>query len=116
MEKGVLNTTSPDGLQKAVFFYLGKVCCLRGGEEQRGLKPSQFQRLTNPDRYIYTEHGSKNRNGGFYQLHVENKSVTIFKNEQARERCLVTLLDSYLEKLPKAASDKDIFYCRSLEK
>ena len=34
---GVLSTKTPDGLQKAVFFYLGKVCCLRG-EEQCNLK------------------------------------------------------------------------------
>ena len=99
-----------------MFFYVGKICCLRGGEEQRTLKPSQFQRFTNPDRYIYTEHGSKNRNGGFYQLHVENKSVSIFKNDSAGERCLVTLLDSYLQKLPQAALKNDTFYCRSLVK
>ena len=82
-ESGVLNTTTPDGLQKAVFFYLGKICCLRGGEEQRSLKSSQFQRLSNPERYIHTKHGSKNRDGGFYQLHVDNKSVLIFKNDYA---------------------------------
>ncbi len=34
-ETGTLNVTTPQGLQKAVFFYVGKVCCLRGGEEQR---------------------------------------------------------------------------------
>ena len=39
---GVLNITIPIGLQQAVFYYIGKACCLRGGEEQRGLKPSQF--------------------------------------------------------------------------
>lgn len=47
---------------------------------------------------------------------MENKSVTIFKNQLARERCLVTLLDAYLEKLPKAALDTDVFYCRSIQK
>ena len=66
---------------KGSVFYVAKICCLRVGKEQCVLKPSQFQRLTNPDRYIYIEHGSKNRNGGFYQLHVENKSVSIFKND-----------------------------------
>ena len=29
----VLDTTDPDKLQKAVFFYIGKVFCLRGGED-----------------------------------------------------------------------------------
>lgn len=115
-DSGVLSTKTPDGLQKAVFYYLGKVCCLRGGEEQRSLKLSQFTRLHNPERYIYTEHGSKNRNGGFYQLHVENKVVPIFKNPEAGSRCLVSLLDLYIEKLPPIAKTQDLFYCRSLQK
>ena len=44
-------------------------------EEERNLKPSQFTRLRNPEKYVYTEHGSKNRNGGFFQLHVDNKLI-----------------------------------------
>ena len=115
-DSGVLSTKTPDGLQKAVFYYVGKVCCLRGGEEQRNLKLSQFTRLHNPERYIYTEHGSKNRNGGFYQLHVENKVVPIFKHPEAGCRCLVSLLDLYIEKLPPIAKTQDLFYCRSLQK
>ena len=47
---------------------------------------------------------------------MDNKSITIFKNEQAQQHCLVTLLDFYLGKLPKAALDKDVFCCRPLEK
>lgn len=65
-----------------MFYYLGKVCCLHG-EEQCNLKLSQFTQLHNPERYVYTEHGSKNRNGEFYQLHIENKEVPIFKNPEA---------------------------------
>lgn len=114
-DSGVLNTYTPVGLQNAVFYYLGKVCCLRGGEEQRGLKPSQFKRYYDPDRYLYSEHGSKNRNGGFFQLDVENKNVTIYRSESNGERCLVSLLDLYLSKLPQAAFEQDIFYCRPLD-
>ena len=88
-EAGVLNTSTPIGLQRVVFYYIGKVCCIRGGEEQRNLKPSQFKRYTNPDRYVYSKHGSTSHNGGFFQLDVENKNVSIFKNEEAGERCLV---------------------------
>ena len=40
-QKGVLNTNTPIG--RAVFFYVGKVCCLRG---QRKLKLSQFTRCS----------------------------------------------------------------------
>ena len=113
---GVLNTKPPDGLQKALFYYLGKVCCLCGGEEQRNLKLSQFTRLHNPERYVYMEHDSKNQNGGFYQLHVENKLVPTFKNPEAGCRCLILLLDLYIETLPPIANTQDLFYCRSLQK
>ena len=79
------------GLQNAVFYNVGKVCCLTGGEEQRGLKP--FKQYNDLDRYVYSKHGSKNRNGGFFQLDVDN--ITIHRSESSGERCLVTLLDLY---------------------
>ena len=65
-ETNIFNTSTPIDLQRVVFYYIGKVCCLRGGEEQRNLKPSQFKHCTSPDKYIYSEHGSKNHNGGFF--------------------------------------------------
>ena len=65
---------------------------------------------------MYTENGSKNRTGGFYQLGIDNKSVPIFKNVDAGERCFVSLLNLYLSKLPQAAIDKDISYCTPLER
>ena len=55
-DTGVLSVNSPVGLQRAVFFYVGK---RRGGEEQRKLGPSQFKRSFNPDCYTFIEHGSK---------------------------------------------------------
>ena len=67
-------------------------------------KETQFERFTNPERYVYTKHGSKNRNGGFYQLDVENKNVEIYKNTTDGKHCLVSLLDLYLisfQNLPK---------------
>ena len=51
-------------------------------------------------RYVYTEHGCNNQNSGLYQLHIENKEVPVFKNPEAGWRCLVLLLDLYIEKLP----------------
>ena len=104
------------GTSESSVVYVGKVCCLQGGEEQRNLKPSQFSRLKNPDRYVYTEHGSKNRNGGFFQLYVDNKIVEIHENKDAGERCLVYLLDLYLSKILQRAKDRDIFYCKPLQK
>ena len=57
-EAGVLGVENPKSLLFAVFYCNGKNFCLRGGAEHRRLKLSQLQRLSNPDRYIYTEHGS----------------------------------------------------------
>ena len=37
---GVLGSENPEGL---VFFYNGKNFCLHGGEEHKGLKPSQLE-------------------------------------------------------------------------
>ena len=40
---GVIGTNSPLTLQRAIFYYVGKVFCLCGGEKQRSLKVSQFK-------------------------------------------------------------------------
>ena len=40
----------------------------------------------------------------------------MFKNPSAGQRCLVSLLELYLIKLPEKAKEADIFYCRLLEK
>ena len=37
-------------------------------EEHRAWKFSQFEQKEDPDRYIYAEHGYKNRNGGLSHL------------------------------------------------
>ena len=63
-------------------------------------------------RYIYTEHGSKNRNGGVCQLKLQNKVVPYIANVEAGDRCLVRILDFFFEKLPSHA--KDLFYMQPL--
>ena len=73
----VLGTNNPTALLCAVFFLNGKNFCLRGGSEHRNLKLSQLQRLSNPDRHLYTENGSKNHSGRFCEWNVENKCVLI---------------------------------------
>ena len=87
---------------------------LRGGAEHRSLKLSQLRRLNNPDRYVYHENVSKNRNGSFKQLHVPSKVVPVYASDEAGEHCPVTILDNYLSKLPKEAIDKDLFYVHPL--
>lgn len=80
------------------------------------MKLSQFTRCSDPEEhYVYTEYGSKNRNGGFYQLGVENKCVPIYRNREAGERCLVYLLDLYISKILDKAKEADLFYCRPLQ-
>ena len=43
---------------------------------------------------------------------MENKNVTIHRNESSGDQCLLTLLDLYMSKLPPAAFQQDIFYYR----
>ena len=109
---GALSIKAPLNLQRAVFFYVGKIFCVCGGQEQRSLTPSQFVRSEEPDCYTYVEHGSKNRSGRPSQLRVENKTVPVYSVLDKVPQCLVFLLDLYLAKLPKYASEKEVFYCR----
>ena len=91
-DSGVLGSNNPNSLLRDVFYLNGRNFCLRGGEEQRNLRISQFKRLQNPDRYVYTENASKNRTGGLKQISVKNKSVPIWES-------LSCILDTYLGKL-----------------
>ncbi|XP_011406250.1 PREDICTED: glutamine-rich protein 1-like [Amphimedon queenslandica] len=117
-ESKVLCLSTPNGLLNCVFIYNGKNLCLRGGDEHCQLKFSQLRRevLTvdgvSKSLYIYTEHGSKNRSGGFGELHVQNKVVRHFEVPEAGDRSYVKILDLYLSKVPKEAIEKDNFYVR----
>ena len=81
-ERGVLGIHTPQALLNATFFLNGKNLALKGGKEQSQLKFSQLQQLTNPDRYVYRENGSKNRSGGIADFRVPNKEVTIHSNRE----------------------------------
>ena len=111
-ESGVLNVETPAGLLNSVFYYCGKCFCLRGGQEHRTLSLSQFERKLNPDRYVYTENSSKNKQGGIKQMRLDHKVVTIVANPKIGERCPVYILDKYISKLPTKAKEMNIFYCR----
>ena len=106
-----------NSITNAIFFCTGKFFCLRGGEEHRNLKLPQFERLTDPDRYIYHENCSKNKSGTFRQLHVVSKVVPIYCTCQSdADRCYVHLLDMYIAKLPeKIRAGKGLFYVRPLQ-
>ena len=68
---------------------MGKIC-LRGGEEHRNLKISQFKK--NENGYVYTENSSKNRSGGMAQMQVSNKTVPIYPISEVADRCHVTCI------------------------
>ena len=76
-ENCVLGIDNPLQLLRAVFYMNGKVFCLRGGKEHRNLKISQFIRHFEPDHYVYTENGSKNRSGSLKQMQVESYSFML---------------------------------------
>ena len=121
-DTGVLSVSTPTGLLRAVFFYNGKKICLRGGAEQRNLKISQLYRQMriiegkSVGFYEYHEFGSKNRQGGFNNLNIENKVVRQFKNTSEGGVCHLKILDKYLEKIPADAKEADVFYLTPVSK
>ena len=60
------------------------------------------------------ENSSKNRLGGTAQLKLDDMAVRVIANTTVGEVCPVFLLDKYISKLPAAAIEKDLFYCRPL--
>lgn len=111
-DNGILGIDTPKSLQRAIFYYVGKRFCLRGGDEQRRLGPSHFKRSSNPDCLTYVEFSSKNNCGRLKDLRYENKEVPCPAIPEERPKCLVYLFDIYLSKLPKYAFDEDILYLR----
>ena len=57
---GIFDINDPVGLQRAVFFYIGKRFCIKRGEDQQKLCPSQLKRSSDPECYTNIEYGSKN--------------------------------------------------------
>ena len=92
---------------------MGKCFCVRGGQEQRNLGPSNFSFVSetggDPNRVIYTEHGSKNHPGVIKDFRAEIKCYAVPENVP---KCLVFLLHLYMKRLPKYASEKDVLYLR----
>lgn len=101
------------------FFYNGKNFCPRGGAEHRNLKLSQIKKeMTVVDgkmvnSYVYQEFGSKNNQGGFSSLNLQNKVVK--QLESSSRKYHVKILDKYLQVLPADASSKDVFYLNPLK-
>ena len=112
----VLGIHSPIALLNAVFYLNGKSFCLRSVSEHYNLRFSQLVRKKDPDRYIYIEHGSKNRNGGVEDYKMESKCVTIVASEGGGNRDHVFILDTYLSKIPpEMVANNERFYLRPMQ-
>ena len=55
-QSGVMSVGYPKGLLNAAFYTVGKMFCLRGGQEHRELRLSQLERLDG--KYVYHENVS----------------------------------------------------------
>jgi len=117
-EAGVMSLDNPTGLLRTTIFYNGKNFCLWGGMEHRNLKLSQIKKETTVvdekmiNSYVYQEFGSKNNQGGFTSLNMQNKVVRQHKSYSWR--CHVKILDKYFQVLPAEAKKNDVFYLKPL--
>ena len=103
---GVLGIYNPVALLNAVFYLNGKSFCLRGVSEHYNLRFSQIVRKSDPDKYLYVEHGLKNRNGGIEDYKLESKCVTIVAINEGGNRDHVFILDTYHSKVPVEMIEK----------
>ena len=108
---GILGLHHPKALLRTLILLYRQSICLIGREENRARKVSQFEQNVHSDKYIYTEHGSKNRNGGLSHSKLKTKVVPVFTNPEAGGHCLVRILDFYFEKLPNRVKKNIYFTC-----
>ena len=99
-----MDNTTPTGSQNAAFFVVGKMFCLRGGQEHRGFQLSQLKH--SEDKYTYYENVSKNRNCSFKQLRVKLKVLPLYPCPEAGKHCPVHIFDKYISKLLPEAREK----------
>lgn len=64
--------------------------------------------------YVYLEFGSKNNQGGYASLNLQNKVVR--QHERDSPRCHVKILDKYLAVIPPDAKENDVFYLKPLSR
>jgi hypothetical protein len=117
-KEGALGVDSPASLLRATFYTVGLHFCLRGGQEHRDLKRTQFTRVptdgySGSTYYQYVENGSKNYQGRFNETGQPNKVGRAHAQPNSGTRCPVRILDLYLEKLPPGST---AFYMQPLQK
>ena len=119
MGRGLLGDDSPRVLQHTVLYYAGMQFCLRGIQEQYDMRLRQLIRVPTDSQiyheqvhYIYVEYISKNNQHRFKDTNVSNKEVKVYALP-GNFRCMVRLLDKYLQKLPP---DAEYVYMRPMDK
>ena len=118
-ERGLLGDDSPRVLQHTVFYHAGMQFCLWGIQEHYDMRrqqlvrvPADLQIYDEQVYYKYVEFVSKNNQHRFKDTNASNKEVKVHAIPGCF-RCLVKLLDKYLEKLPL---DAQYVYMRPLDK
>ena len=93
--------------------------CLRGIQKQYDMRQQQLIRVPTDTKtyneqvhYKYVEFISKNNQHRFKDTNASNKEVKVYAMP-GNSRCMVKLLDKYLEKLP---ADTQYVYMRPLDK
>ncbi len=94
-----------------------KVLCLRGGTEHKLLKINQFSFGFDDgvEHVTYTENGSRNRSGSYKDSADDNKIIKQYADQLLNDRCYVSILKLYIQKLPhKIQADSDsVFYWKA---
>ena len=87
---------------------------LCGGSEHRSFRISQlcFKSVPNPERPGELD-VVENRTGSSKQLNLQNKTIVRYARPGMGERCHVHLLKLYLQKHPRLAHERDIFYWKA---
>lgn len=109
----ILGDDTPVKLLDTLMFCFGLNFALRSGQEHRKLRPDmELKEPRNSTAYIvYTESGSKNRQGGLKERQLSNKSIKYFANDAVPSRCGVRLYKKYMSLRPPDAP-RDIFYLK----
>ena len=110
-----LGYTNPKSLQNAAFYVVSKFFCFAWrNRTPEPMTVAKLQRESAPDKYLYHENVSKNTNGSFKKLHFKPKIVPLYACPEAGDRCPVTILDEYINRLPVYAHEQDLFYLHPL--
>ena len=100
MEKELLGDDLPRVLQHTMFYYAGMQFCLRGIQEQYDLRQQQLIRVPTDsqiyDEQVYYKYVSKNNQHRFKDTNASNNEVKVYAISDS-SRCIVKLLDKYLE-------------------